>query len=271
MLLIKTVVITGAASGIGRALCEEFARGHHRILAIDCDPAGLDALKVSLEGNGARVSTAVADVSQKAELERAVDGQRVDIWVNNAGIHGNGDFEICEEAFYRQVVGVNLFGVMHGTRIALDQMEKRGAGTIVNMASVAGHVPSPFMSIYGATKHGVVGFTRSLQAELKVKRSNTRLILVSPGFVKTPLLGKDERFQFPRYLEWAISTPQQVSRSVVSAVRSGRAEVFPTLNGKVMRRLFQMMPGAAVPMGRMMLSESVTDYWMRRLKNPTGA
>ena len=269
MLLSKTVVITGAASGIGLALCRSFARDHYAIMAVDCDDEGLQALRKSLEGDGAKITTAVADVSDRTTLEKAVTSASVDVWINNAGIHGNGDFEISDEAFYRRVIGVNLLGVMHGTQIALQQMEKRGAGRIVNIASVSGHIPSPFLSIYSATKHGVVGFTRSLQAELKMKGSNTHLMLVSPGFVKTPLIKSDPRFNFPKYLEWTLSSAEEVSRSVMRGLKKGQSEVYPTLNGKMMRRLFQVVPGATVPMGRLMLSESLADYCLRRLKNPS--
>lgn len=268
MLLSKTVVITGAGSGIGASLCEEFARQNANLVAIDCDAEALESLKQRFERTGATITTRVVDVSDRELLSQAVDGIRFDVWINNAGIHGNGDFELCDEAFYRRVVSVNLLGVLHGTAIALAQMEKNGAGSIVNVASVSGHVSSPFMSVYSATKHGVVGFTRSLQSELKVKGSNTHVLLVSPGFVKTPLLTKDGRFTFPKYLEWTLSTPERVGKSIVQALRSRQAEVVPTWNGKVMKRFLQTVPRAAVPMARMMLSESISDYWLRRLRNP---
>lgn len=268
MLLQKTIVITGAASGIGRALSDTFAQKHARVIAVDCDGIGLAALCEAHAKFGRSVTVVEADVGDSRTLKAAVSGIDFDVWINNAGIHGNGEFLTTNDEFLRRVMSVNFFGVVHGTRLALEHFEKKGAGSIVNMASLSGLVASPYMSLYSASKHAVVGFTRSVQAELRLNRSQTHVLLVSPGFVRTPLLKKDPHHPFPAWLEWSLGTPESVSSAIVKALDSRVAEIIPGVSAKVIRKLIDTVPAAAVPMARMLLADSLTDFFLRRLRRP---
>lgn len=268
MLLQKTVVITGAASGIGRALATQFAENGKKVIAVDFDIDGLARLKDQFEKFAWPIQTLSVDVSNPNSLANAVAGIDFDIWINNAGIHGNGEFLETDPTFAERVLSVNTLGVVHGTRIALDHFGKKGTGAIVNMASLSGLVPSPYMSLYSASKHAVVGFTRSLQAELNLNRSSVHVLLVCPGFVKTPLLTRDPVHQFPPWLEWTLNSPESVSRAVMKGLKSKRLEIVPGLNGKIIRKILETFPRTSVPMARVLLAESPMDLVLRRLKRP---
>lgn len=268
MLLSKSVVVTGAASGIGAALCAAFASRRRRIVAIDKDADSLGHLKESLEKIGSDILVRVADVSQPLELEETTRDIAFDTWVNNAGIHGTGEFLGLNNEYLHQVMEINFFGVVHGSQIALKHFSTSGRGSLVNIASVSGLIASPFLSAYSASKHAVVGLTRSLQAELRTAGSPVHVLLVSPGFVKTPLLDKDARYPFPRWLEWMLSTPESVSSAVLRAIDQRQKEIVPTLNGKLMKWAFNMLPGLTPSMARALLSDSLTDFVLRRLRSP---
>ncbi len=191
----RTVLITGAASGIGRALAARLAnRGDHLVLA-DVDAPGIEAAAMELGviagRRGGSAKAVVLDVRDAQAVQTAVEDVvarhgRIDIIVNNAGIGLGGAAEEMSAAHWQRVLDINLSGVMHGVVAAYPLMVDQGGGQIVNIASLAGLVPAPFLAAYGASKHGVVGLSLSLAAEAKV--TGVAVTCVCPGFTDTAIL-----------------------------------------------------------------------------------
>ncbi len=273
MLSGQTVVVTGAGAGIGRALALRYAAAQATVYAVDVDSSALARLKDEAEKYNHEIVPQQGDVTDRAGMREIRDRimaqkKRLDVWVNNAGVAGIGAFlEVTPEAFER-VLAINLTAVIDGTRLALETMEHCGHGRIVNMASIAGHLPAPFMSAYNASKHGVVGFSRSLQAELRLRQSPVSLLLVSPGFVDTAIIAKGTHLGFPEWLGFLLSKPDDVAKAVVGATRSSKDEIYPTLNGKLMKSLYKLAPSLTVRSSRMLLAKSLKDLLLNRV-DPT--
>lgn len=265
----KIALVTGAASGIGKALSEAlFARGAV-VVALDLAAEPLEALRAEAAKRGAECLTLVVDVTDAAAVKKARDEAvsrlgRIDLWFNNAGISGLGGFVETPLAELERVIAVNLGAVVSGTKIALEHMESRGAGTIVNMASVAGHVAAPYLTIYSATKHGVVGLTRALREELAMRDSPVKLRLVSPGFVDTAMVARGQKIGFPDWLSWALATPEGVAKEILDGIQKGKDEIFPSLNGKLMMKVHSVFPRATRKSARVLLARKFKDLLLNR-------
>lgn len=245
----ETVVITGAAGGFGSRLCRSYGELGARVEALDVDARGLSRLKRGLSGTH-RIKTAVLDVSNDRSMEtyaRKLAREKAFpiIWINNAGTAFPQPFEDATAKRFREIFEVNLNGVLNGTRAALKLMQRAGRGTIVNVASVTGYLPCPFMTSYAASKSAVIGFTKSLQAELSHRGSPVKLVLVSPGFADTAILRKNGDFPLPKLVSWMMASPETVARDIVDAVANGKEEVFPGWNALVFLALEKFMPKAA--------------------------
>lgn len=191
----RVVVITGAASGIGKGLAQRLARRGDQLVLLDINADGLAAAARELAAiaatRGSTVHSQQCDVRDADAVEAAVADawQRyghVDVMVNNAGIGIGGPAEEMSSAHWQRVFDVNISGVMHGIAAAYPRMVARGSGQIVNIASLAGLVPSPFLSAYGASKHAVVGMSVSLAAE--AAGTGVKVTCVCPGFTETAIL-----------------------------------------------------------------------------------
>lgn len=267
----KTVVVTGAGSGIGRMLCVAFAKANANVSGLDVNEQGLEATADTLGRVGHKFVGRKVDVTDFASLAAMRDEiclankGALDIWVNNAGVSGLGAFSELTLDTFMHVLQVNLGGVINGSRAALQVMEDRGSGWIVNMASIAGHLPAPYMSAYCASKHAVVGFTRALTAELELLDSPVRALLVSPGFVNTGMIQKGEALGFPEWLSFMLSRPEKVAQDVLRAIKKGKREVIPTLNGKLMRQAYGFFPETTVKSSKIMLTKSFSDLLFNRL------
>ena len=192
------VVITGAASGIGRSLAVQFAeRGCNLVLA-DIETAALDAVVAELAGLAPSITilSRVTDVSLPAELDALAaltlaEFGRVDIVCNNAGVAGGGNTWELSADDWAWVIGVNLVGVVNGVRSFVPHMIERGRGHVINTASVAGLLAAPGMAHYNATKHAVVGLSETLYRELGVLDGELGVTVVCPGWVSTKIYLSD--------------------------------------------------------------------------------
>jgi short-subunit dehydrogenase len=179
----KTVLITGASSGIGKAAAQLFAQRGWNVVATVRSPAQATDLK-QLE----RVTVLRLDVTDTATIQQAVAeaiaqfGQ-IDTLVNNAGYALVGPFEASTSAQIQQQFATNVFGLMEVTRALLPQFRQQGHGTIINVASVGGRVTFPLYSLYHSTKWAVEGFSESLQYELAPL--GIRVKIIEPGAIKT--------------------------------------------------------------------------------------
>jgi 2-hydroxycyclohexanecarboxyl-CoA dehydrogenase len=182
----RIALVTGGASGIGAATARRLAAEGARVAVADIDLDG--AQSVAGEIDGAAVELDVSDVaSVTAGVSAAVSALGdIDVLVNNAGTDRFAFFVHTDEALWDFVLGVNLRGTIAVTHAVLDGMQKRGRGTIVNVASEAGRVGSQGSVIYSAAKAGVIGFTRAVARESS--RFGVRVNAVAPGPIDTPLL-----------------------------------------------------------------------------------
>jgi NAD(P)-dependent dehydrogenase (short-subunit alcohol dehydrogenase family) len=187
----KTAVVTGAGSGIGRALALELARRGARLAVSDVSPAGLAGTEAALRAVGADVHAAPLDVSDRAAFAayaRAVVGHFgvVHQLYNNAGIAGAvGEVADVEYAAFERLLGVNLWGVIHGTKEFLPHLIASGDGHLVNISSLNGYMAQAGMAAYCTSKFGVRGFTESVRAEMMLLGHPVIVTVVHPGGVKT--------------------------------------------------------------------------------------
>ncbi len=188
----KVAVITGGASGIGRALAERFAAEGMKLVLADIDEVTLRGTEVQLAEGGAEVLSVLCDTSLEAEVQALADAAlsrfgAAHVLCNNAGVIGKGDAWRSPMSVWEWVVGINLYGVIHGIRAFLPIMEDQGEGHIVNTASMAGLVAVPGAAPYNVTKTGVVALSEGLHLELKATGSPVRVSALCPGFVRTNL------------------------------------------------------------------------------------
>jgi NAD(P)-dependent dehydrogenase (short-subunit alcohol dehydrogenase family) len=247
----KTVVVTGAASGIGRALAEAFAAERGKVVLADVEVGPLEKAAAALAEGGADVLAVPTDVRDAAAVD-ALAGAAVDhfgavhVVCNNAGVLAGGEAWTVGVDRFRWVVEVNLLGVAHGIASFLPRFIEQGEGHIVNTASAAGLITGPGMASYYATKHAVVALTEAVANDLALA-GHTRIgcTVICPEFVRTriheaernlpadmaPAGADDERTadgraMFGAMVEAGIE-PSEVAAAVVDAVRNDRFWVLP--------------------------------------------
>lgn len=190
----RTAVVTGGASGMGRAFCVRLARAGMRIVMADIEDAALQTAAAELAATGAEVLAVRCDVSRpedhQAVLDAALDrfGQ-LNVVCLNAGVGGaNGRSWTLSLEDWNWTLGVNLWGVVHGIRTFVPHLLSHGDGHVVTTASIAGHTSSPFGAPYNVTKHAVVTLTETLYNELQKESSSIGVTCLCPGFVHTNII-----------------------------------------------------------------------------------
>jgi len=187
----KVAFVTGAASGIGRACAERFAREGAAVYATDIDEAGVTALAAALGANAAAERLDVTDEAQwRAAVDRCVARfGRLDVMLNAAGIaHPDDHLGAMTEAAWRATMAVNLEGTFLGCREAVRVMKTAGGGSIVNIASIYANVGSGDYVAYGASKGGVRLLTKSIAIYCARARNGVRCNSLHPGFIATPMV-----------------------------------------------------------------------------------
>ncbi|MCM5528198.1 SDR family NAD(P)-dependent oxidoreductase [Parasegetibacter sp. NRK P23] len=188
----KVAIVTGAGSGIGKAVALAYAKEGASVVVSDInEQGGAETVKEIQDLDGKAIffkADAASEEGNKALVDKALEVYgKLDIACNNAGIGGaaapSGDYTAAD---WEKVVSLNLNGVFYGCKYQLLAMEKNGGGAIVNIASIHGTVAAPYSPAYTATKHAVVGLTKNIGAEYAQK--NIRCNAVGPAYIETPLL-----------------------------------------------------------------------------------
>jgi NAD(P)-dependent dehydrogenase (short-subunit alcohol dehydrogenase family) len=217
----KVAVVTGGGRGIGKALSRSLAREGVRVAIVDLDGAAAEQAAAEV---GAGAIGVALDVTDRPAFTAALDDveQRlgpVDVIVNNAGIMPIGPFEEETDATAIRQLEINLHAVIHGSKEGIRRMKPRGSGHIVNVASIAGKFGAPGGATYSACKHGVVGLSEALRAELH--GTGVEVHVVMPAFVNTELAAGTTELKGVKR-----STPEDVAEAVVAALQLGRFEVY---------------------------------------------
>jgi len=191
----RRIAITGASSGIGEATALLMAREGAAVALGARREDRLEDLRSRIEGDGGTAVSLAADVADEESAHRFVRGAHealggLDGLINNAGLMLLGPVEGTDAEQWRQMVDVNLLGLLYCTQVAIPLLRDGGGGDIVNISSVAGRVANPGSAVYNLTKWGVVGFSEALRKE--VAHSGIRVAVIEPGFVDTELQGHNE-------------------------------------------------------------------------------
>ncbi len=189
------ILITGTSSGIGLATAVECAAAGHRVIATLRNLDKRAALEKAAKDRGVKIEVEQLDVTQEGAgakvRELVMKYGPIYALVNNAGVAVGGAFEEQSEEDVREQFETNVFGLMAMTRAVLPAMRTAGRGRIINVSSVSGRITFPLLSIYGATKHAVEGFSEGLRWE--VEPFGIQVVNVEPGMVKTPIFTENQR------------------------------------------------------------------------------
>ncbi len=253
----KIAIVTGGASGIGRAVCEALgARGATVVVAdIAADAAAEVARGITGRGGraeGKPLDVRDADAVAKLVGDTAAAHGRLDYLFNNAGIAIMGEERDVSLDDWRRVLDIDLNGVVYGVRAAYPIMLKQGHGHIVNTASLAGLVPAPGEISYVAAKFGVVGLSYSLRAE--GARFGVKVSVVCPGFIDTPILHTSPiRFAADRARLLKMvpkpMPPEEAARVILRGVEKNRATIVVTGHAKLLWALHRLSPSITLRIG----------------------
>ena len=234
----KVAVITGAGSGIGRALAVNLAEKGAKLALSDIDTEGLAETVSQAEALGAEVKSDRLNVAEReavldyAEAVVAHFGEVHQVY-NNAGIAYNGDVENSEFKDIERIIDVDFWGVVNGTKAFLPHVIASGDGHIINISSLFGLIAVPGQSAYNAAKFAVRGFTEALHQEMLVAKHPVKVTCVHPGGIKTAVarnatVANDQNAQtFAEFFDkrLAIHSPEMAAETIIDGVRKGRARV----------------------------------------------
>lgn len=247
----KIAIVTGGASGLGRALCEELGRRGATVVCVDIDQEGAEAVAAGINQAGGKAIFGYLDVCLYENAQRIVTDivnkyGRVDLFFNNAGTAIQGETRDLTINHWRQVLDVNLWGVIDGAVSAYRVMTEQGHGQIVNIGSLAGLIPVPKEIPYCTSKWAVVGFSLSLRVEgddLGVKVN-----LACPGLMVTPLHDKiavvhadKKKLTQPKGIKSV--TPADAARIILRGVERNKPIIVFPLYAKLIWWLYRLHPG----------------------------
>jgi NAD(P)-dependent dehydrogenase (short-subunit alcohol dehydrogenase family) len=260
-------VVTGAGSGIGRALSLELAKRGALVVVTDVNRPAAEAVAREI---GGQAKASGLDVRDAQEVRRVIDGVaaehgRLDLLVNNAGIAVTGEVQDLSLAHWERILDINVRGVIHGVHAAYPIMVRQGAGHIVNVASAAGLAPVPLGVPYSMTKHAVVGLSRSLRIEAAAL--GVRVSVLCPTAIETPILESGNPPDLPsvpwhpnvrRFLTRLAGPPYPVegfAQKALDAIERNEAVVVIPGRARFVRRIDQLFPSLTERLSRAAVAE----------------
>jgi NAD(P)-dependent dehydrogenase (short-subunit alcohol dehydrogenase family) len=254
----KVAIVTGGASGIGRALCEELARNGAVVIAADKNLDGASHTAARAAASPGNVVSAALDVSSSEQVLNLVetvarDHGRLDFMFNNAGIGVGGEVRDIPLDNWTRIVNVNLYGVVYGSVAAYRLMVRQGFGHIVNTASLAGLIPSPTLTPYSMTKYAVVGLSSALRAEgadLGVKVSVVCPAFVQTGIYDASLISNASPQDMVARVPFKMISADRAARAILRGVRRNRAFIVFPFYGRLLWRLYRLNPRLLAPLAR---------------------
>ncbi|MGB0101969.1 MAG: SDR family NAD(P)-dependent oxidoreductase [Nocardioides sp.] len=250
----KVVVITGAGSGIGRALALNLARQGSLLALSDVDDDGLAETVDLVRAAGLRdLRSDHLDVAQRddfAAYATSVADQfgRVNVVINNAGVALAGDLEDLEYADIDWLMGVNFWGVVHGTKEFLPHLIASGEGHIVNLSSLFGLISMPGQSMYNAAKYAVRGMSEAVREEMLIAGHQVGVTVVHPGGIKTAIArnarvsAKEDKERTATFFDEKLArmTPERAAEIIVRGVRNDKARVLVGIDAHALHHLAKL-------------------------------
>ncbi len=266
---IKTAFITGAASGIGKALAEQLASEGVSLYLTDINEEALEGVAKELKSKQVNVHYQKLDVASKSQVfDTVADAEQkigdIDAIFNNAGVSLTDNIDTMTYDDFEWLMDINFWGVVHGTKAVLPKMLERGSGHIINVSSIFGHIGVPGQSAYCAAKHAVKGFNESMHYDLK--DSGVQIHSVHPGGVDTGIVKNgrqlnnkngtiDPADMQKRFETMAITTPKRAAEIILDGVRSSKYRILVGKDAKFVDRFQRFFP----------------NLWRKRMLKNTGS
>lgn len=259
----KVAAITGAGSGIGRALAYALARRGCDLALSDINPESMAETAAQAKKFGIKVSEQVVDVSDRLAMHDwaakvLAEHGKVNLIFNNAGVAHCGTVASTEYADYEWLMGINFWGVVYGSKEFLPHLEASGDGHVVNISSVFGLFAQPTQSVYNSSKFAVRGFTESLRQELDLSDGCVSATCVHPGGIKTnialaarysandgKILGKNVELTRQAFNDNMLRTsPEKAAEAILRGVQRNRRRIIIGMDARLMDWLQRLLPSA---------------------------
>lgn len=260
----KIAIVTGGASGIGRALCNELVSQDVFVIVADINETEGKSVEVQLNGTAQNARYEYVDVTDYKSVESLIENTceefgRLDYLFNNAGITMYGELYDMSMDDWKEIMNVNLWGVINGTQIGYRIMKEQGFGHLVNTASAAGLGPSPLTTAYSTTKHAVVGLTNSLHFE--AEKYGVKVSALCPVFVDTPIFAsakaiKLDKAAMTKQLEkQKLMSPETLAKIALNGVHKNKPIICPMPLRRTMDIFFTLVPTAHHALMRLVCRE----------------
>jgi short-subunit dehydrogenase len=243
----KVVVVTGASMGIGEAIAKVFADAGASVVLLSRDASRAEGARHRV-GHTDRTLALASDVRNREDVDRALaltlhHFDRVDVWVNNAGVGIRDSVADMEASACRELFETNFFGVIACLQAVIPAMREEGGGTIINISSVAGHIPVPFMALYSASKFALNALGKG--ARLELQRDHINVLTVCPGYVRTDfgehVVASRQGTVRPQSVQGI--TAERVAQAAYRGYRKRKREVVVPWTMIPVIKLYQLFPG----------------------------
>lgn len=260
----KIVLVTGAASGIGREVSRQMVAQGATVVMTDLNEPALQQAVQALPGAPGRAEAVRLDVTEAAAFQQVVDDTvarhgRLDYIFNNAGFAINSEVRDMTLDQWRKILDVNLMGVINGVQAAYPVMLKQGSGHIVNTASLAGLIPSPTLAAYCVTKHAVVGLSTAMRSE--AASLGVKVTVICPGFIKTniyeaAITNKMKRDDGQAFVPFKLVEVEEAGRLILEGVAKNKIYIIFPFYAHVLIWLQRFFPGLIQAFNKRNLKDS---------------